>query len=142
MAATLGDSRDLGTLACAAVDELGGHDGDKAVVLGNGAGWIKTESEQHFAYAGKILDRPHLWRATQQAVRVTRGGKACRAERRALYEQLRGCLWRGMASEALTVLVGLRGPEKVEALEAAIRYMRNQQDWIGNYGSGEHRDTQ
>lgn len=131
--ATFGDSRELGVLACAAANELGGHDAHKAVVLGDGAGWIKTESRQHFAQAVKILDWPHLWRATQKAVRAARPGRAYKAERRGIYEQLRGCLWQGMVPEAIDVLVELRGAERAEVLEAAIRYIGNQRDWIGNY---------
>jgi hypothetical protein len=131
--ATFGDSQELGELACAAAEELGGHDAHTAVVLGDGANWIKTEARQHFAGAVKILDWAHLWRATQQAVRAARPGRAYRAERHGLYERLRGYLWQGMVSEAIDVLVGLRSAERVEALEAAIGYIQNQRDWTGNY---------
>jgi hypothetical protein len=131
--ATFGESRHLGGLACAAAEELSGHDAHERVVLGDGANWIKTQSQQHFPRAVKILDWSHLWRATQKAVRAARPGKGCREERHSLYEQLRGYLWQGMVSEAIEVLLGLRGTERVEALEVAIGYIQNQHDWIGNY---------
>ncbi len=131
--ATFGDSQELGVLACASAEELGGHGADKAVVLGDRAGWIKTQARQHFARAVKILDWPHLWRATQKAVRAARPGRACTAERHRLYEQLRDYLWQGRVSDAIELPIGLRGNQRVEALEAAITYISNQRDWIGNY---------
>lgn len=101
-----------------------------------GKWWRPSEVGQHFGEATRILDwphLPHLWRATQTAVRAARPGKACKSERKRLYEQLRGYLWRGQVDEAVGVLAGMRTVERVEALEAVIGYIQGQRDWIGDY---------
>ena len=133
LVATFGSSRLLGELACAAAIELGGHDAAQRVVLGDAANWIKTESQQHFASATKILDWPHLWRVVAKGVRAARPGNRHKAERKQLYEQLRELLWRGRVDEAIVVLVGLRDSDEVGGLEEAIQYLHNQRDWIGDY---------
>lgn len=135
LVATFGPSKELGVLACAAATELGGHGAPRRCVLGDGAGWIKTEAERHFGSAAKILDWPHVWRAVAKAVRAARPGKARKEERRRLYGALRGHLWSGEVGEALAVLAGLRAAEDVAALEQAIGYLRNQRGWIGDYGA-------
>ncbi len=42
-------------------------------------------------------------------------------------------MWQGRVSDAIELLIGLRGNERVEALESAIMYISNQRDWIDNY---------
>lgn len=131
---TFGPSKQLGVLTCAAAIELGGHEASRQSVLGDGAGWIKTQARQHCGAATKILDWSHLWRAVAKAVRAARGGQEYKCERKRLYECLRESLWRGKVSEALRVLEGLRqAGQPVTALEAAIQYLNNQRDWIGDY---------
>lgn len=130
---TFGTSKRLGVLACTACEGLRGHQASKQSVLGDGAGWIKTEAGQHFGAAVKILDWGHLWRVVAKAVRAACPGQQYKRERKRLYECLRGQLWRGKVDEAIGILVGLRGCEKVSALEGAIEYLHNQRDWIGDY---------
>ncbi len=130
---TLGSSKDLGVLACAACIELGGHEAVMQSVHGDGANWIKSEAGRHFGAAVKILDWAHLWRAVARAVRSARPGKERKQERNELYQSLRELLWRGESAGAVEVLEGLRGTEEATALEAAIKYIHNQRDWIGDY---------
>ena len=61
-----------------------------AWVLGDGAEWIKTQADEHFPDAVKILDGPHLWRKIRDAVRALQPGKrpARRAWRKEQYEVL------------------------------------------------------
>lgn len=133
LVATFGSSRRLGVLACAACTELGGHEARRRAVLGDGAGWIKTEAEQHFGSAVRVLDWPHVWRAIARAVRAARPGKERRGERGELYASLRARLWRGRVDEAISVLAGLRGADEVAAIEDAIGYLDGQRGWIGDY---------
>lgn len=129
---TFGSSNRLGVLACAACEVLGGHEANRQSVLGDGAGWIKTQARQHFAVAVKILDWGHLWRVVAKAVRAARPGKVYKCERKRLYECLREHLWRGRVDSAIGLLMQLRGPEEVSLLEQAIEYIHNQRDWIGD----------
>ena len=115
-------------MACAAALQLGGHEASRQWVLGDGAGWIKTQARQHFGAAVKILDWGQLRRVVVKAVRAARP----RQERKRLYEGLREWLWRGQVDEALQVLESLRqAGQQVVALEAAIEYLHHQREWIG-----------
>ena len=134
--ATFKDSKQLGVLAYGAASELVGEDAGEQVVVGDGANWIKSETELHFPRAVKILDWPHLERAVKRAIRASLPGKKKQKERQEVYQKVTEPLWRGKVDEALEHLVGLRsqeGEELVTALEKAIRYVQGQRDWIGDY---------
>jgi hypothetical protein len=127
----------VGRLAYAAACELGATEARQQVVLGDGADWIKTQAQEHFPDAMKVLDWPHLWRKIQTVVRALQPGKhpARRAWRKAQYEVLLPLLWQGACEEALRHLHRLRPPsgEVPPPLEEAIRYLETQRAWIGNY---------
>ena len=135
--ATFGSAGELGTLAYAAACDLGATEAKQQVVLGDGADWIKTQANEHFPDAVKILDWPHLWRKMRDAVRALQPGKraARRAWRKEQYEVLLPLLWQGEQEAALLHLQSLRSPiaEVPPALEEAIRYLETQRDWMGNY---------
>src|SRR5512146_272919 len=135
--ATFGPAEELGRLTYAAACELGATEARQQVVLGDGADWIKTQANEHFPDALKILDWPHLWRKVQAAVRAVQPGKhpTRRAWRKAQYEVLLPLLWEGERLGALTHLHHLRPStgDVPPALEDAIRYLETQQDWLGNY---------
>jgi hypothetical protein len=133
LVATFGSGAQLGLLACTECIRLGGHDARRQAVLGDAAGWIRAQAAQHFGGATKILDWPHVWRAVTRAVRAARPGGRHKQERKGLYEALREPLWHGRVDEAVGVLAGLRGAERVQALEEAIQYLSNQRDWLGDY---------
>src|SRR5579859_1929593 len=78
--ATFGPAEEVGMLTYAAACALGATEAKQQVVLGDGADWIKTQANEHFPEAVKILDWPHLWRKIQAAVRAVQPGN--RAERR------------------------------------------------------------
>jgi len=106
-------------------------------VLGDGADWIKTQANEHFPAAVKILDWPHLWRKIRAAVRAVQPGShpARRAWRKQQFEMLLTLLWEGEREQALAHLHSLR-PSNGKApspLEEAIRYLETQRDWMGNY---------
>lgn len=94
-------------------------------MLGDGADWIKTQAQEHFPDAVKILDWPHLWRTIRNAVRAVQPGHrpARRAWRKAQYEVLLPRLGAGERLGALTHLHRLRpaSGEMPPALEDAIR---------------------
>ena len=135
--ATFGPAEEVGRLTYAAACTLNATEAQRQVVLGDGADWIKTQAQEHFPDALKILDWPHLWRKIQAAVRAVQPGKhpARRAWRKAQYEVLLPLLWQGGREEALRHLQSLSPPlgEVPPALEDAIRYLETQADWIGNY---------
>lgn len=135
--ATFGAAEEVGRLSYAAACELGATEAKQQVVLGDGAGWIKTQAGEHFPEAVKILDWPHLWRKIRDAVRAIQPGKraARRAWRKEQYEVLLPLLWEGEREQALTHLQSLRpltGEVPLPLVEA-IRYLETQTDWLGNY---------
>ena len=135
--ATFGAAEEVGQLTYAAAYELGATEAERQVVLGDGANWIKTQAEEHFPDAVKILDWPHLWRKIRDAVRAVAPGQRAdrRAWRKAQYDVLLPLLWRGEHAQAHQHLQGLRraSGDVPLALEAALRYLETQQDWLGNY---------
>lgn len=135
--ATFGSAEEVGTLSYAAACELGATEAKQQVVLGDGAGWIKTQAREHFPEAVKILDWPHLWRKMRDAVRAVQpGNRAVRRKwRKEQYELLLPLLWTGEREQALKYLQSLRSPteEVPPALADAIRYLETQQDWMGDY---------
>lgn len=60
--ATFASAEEIGSLTYAAAWEMHATEAKQQVVLGDGAAWIKTQSEEHFPDAVKILDWPHLCR--------------------------------------------------------------------------------
>lgn len=135
--ATFGAAEDVGRLTYAAAYALEAAEAYHQVVLGDGAAWIKTQAEEHFPDAVKILDWPHLWRKIRGAVRALQPGKhaARRAWRKSQYEVLLPLLWQGQREQAHQHLQGLRATtgDVPLALEEAIRYLETQQDWLGDY---------
>jgi hypothetical protein len=134
--ATFASAEELGRLTYAAAEQLQATEARQQVVLGDGAGWIKTQASEHFPEAVKILDWPHLWRKVRGAVRALQPGK--RAERRAWrkqqYEVLLPLLWQGEHEQARQHLQSLRPAGEAPPPKAeAIRYLDTQQDWLGNY---------
>lgn len=135
--ATFGPAEEVGRLAYAAACALHATEAQQQVVLGDGADWIKTQAREHFPDAVKILDWPHLWRKIQAAVRVLQPGNhpTRRAWRKQQYDGLVPLLWSGEHAQALQYLRSLcpaRG-DVPPAVEAALRYLETQQDWLGNY---------
>jgi hypothetical protein len=135
--ATFGPAAEVGMLSYAAACVLGATEAKQQVVVGDGADWIKTQTNEHFPEAVKILDWPHLWRKMRAAVRAVRPGKhaARRAWRKEQYEVLLPLLWHGEREEALFHLHSLRptNGEVPPPLEDAIQYLETQKDWMGNY---------
>jgi transposase len=135
--ATFGSAEDVGMLTYTAASTLGATEAKRQVVLGDGADWIKTQAEEHFPEAVKILDWPHLWRKIRDAVRAVQPGKHAvrRAWRKAQYEVLLRLLWQGQRELASRHLQGLRSTtgDVPLPLEEAIRYLETHRAWLGNY---------
>ncbi len=143
-AATFGTGEQLGELAYAACVQLGGEDAQEQVVLGDGAEWIKSETEMHFPWSRKILDWPHVSRAVHKAIRAARPGPKHKQLRKELHQRLGEALWQGQVGGTLRELKALRiapGPNefaenvRVKALEDTISYLQSQWEagWLGNY---------
>jgi hypothetical protein len=133
--ATFGTSTQLGRLTYWAATQI---DGDRAIiqlVLGDGAGWITTETGLHFPRAIRILDWDHLQRTVHKAIRAARPGAAQRAERQRLHRTIPDRLWVGDVAGALEQLRDLRPAtgELITGLEHAITYIDDGRDGIGNY---------
>lgn len=134
--ATFGDSRRLGALAYGAAHALGGEEARRQQVLGDGAGWIKTEAEAHFPRALKTLDWGHAERKVHRAIRAALPGEGRRTRRKELHAAIPERLWDGDAEGALLMLGRLRpeeGREAIGALEEAIGYLQEQRGWLGDY---------
>lgn len=58
--ASFGPADEVGILSYAVACNLGATEVSQQVVLGDGAEWIKTQADEHFPDAVKILDWPHL----------------------------------------------------------------------------------
>lgn len=135
--ATFGTAEEVGTLTSTAAAALLATEAKQQVVLGDGADWIKTQAEEHFPDAVKILDWPHLWRKMRDAVRAVQPGKhtARRAWRKAQDEVLLPLLWPGEREQASKHLQGLCATtgDRPLPLKEALEYLETQSDWLGNY---------
>ena len=136
-AATFASSSVLGQQAAAAVEQIGSAQSEQ-VVIADGAKWIKTQTQRHFPGATCILDWQHLWRTIAKAVRAV--GLQREADRRWVKRQLRQLgdeLWQGAVAPAKALLEQWQeqqqGHPPLKALTAAITYLEQQRDWIGNY---------
>lgn len=135
--ATFAGAEEVGSLTYAAAWEMHATEAKQQVVLGDGAAWIKTQSEEHFPDAVKILDWPHLCRTIQAAIRALQPGQRAgrRAWRKEQYDVLFPLLWEGEREAALAYLGSLR-PASADvpvAFENAVRYLHTQAHWMGNY---------
>ena len=134
--ATFLSAQRVGELTYAAAHRLGGATAAEQIALGDGADWIKRQVVLHFPDAVGILDWSHLERCVRRAIRSVRPGSLFRTERHALYETVFSALRQGDTQTALAALRPLRPApplEPVAALEAALTYLHNQRDWIGDY---------
>jgi len=135
--ATFASSAVLGEQAALAVQQVGEASSEQ-VVIADGAPWIKTQTQRHFPEATCILDWPHLWRTMAKAVRAV--GLQREAEPRWVKRQLRQLgdwLWKGEVEPAKALLKQWQEEQKghppLKALVAALTYLEQQREWIGNY---------
>jgi hypothetical protein len=136
-AATFGPSRQLGQQANAAAQQLDADPLRPAVVIADGAEWIKKEQAKYFPQATCILDWAHLWREVSRAIMAAARAKELGAKERdyQLYWH-RTVLWQGGVDQALEGLrrLSLGVPTNLlKPLQEAIRYLENQRPWIGSY---------
>jgi transposase-like protein len=136
-AATFASSSIVGRQAAKAVERLRLGQQEQ-VVIADGAQWIKTETQKHFPQATCILDWPHLWRTMAKAVRAVATQRE--AEERWLHQQskrLGNWLWKGQVQRASALLLSWQkehvGQRPIKSLQAALTYLENQHEWIGNY---------
>lgn len=135
--ATFGPSRQIGYQAKAAAQELDADPTRPAIVLADGAEWIKKEQGKHFPQATGILDWAHLWREVSRAIMAAARAQALPQQQRdfQLYWH-RTSLWVGNVDQALEGLRRLMADvpsESLKPLQEAIRYLENQRPWIGSY---------
>jgi hypothetical protein len=135
--ATFADADTLGTLVGAAACALGGEHAPRQTVVGDGAGWIKTQAQAQFPDATTILDWPHLARAVHKAIRAARPGAGNREVRRTAHQALPALLWDGEVDAAISALTALpeAGTEPAAAFAETLGYLDGQRGWIGNYGA-------
>ncbi len=135
--ATFGPSRQIGQQAKAAAQALESDPSRPAVVIADGAEWIKKEQQRHFAQATCILDWTHLWREVSHAITAAARAKAL-SEHERDYQLFwhRSFLWQGGVDQALeglrTLATGLPA-ETLKPLQEAMRYLEHQRPWIGSY---------
>lgn len=136
--ATFGSSEQVGALAYAAAVTLGGDAAGEQVVLGDGAAWIKTQTDRHFPQARGILDWAQVDRALHTAIRAARPGRTHQALRRAVHRAIPDLLWHGDLDATLAALTALRPAppaDPLPRLEDAIAYLRGQRAWLGDYAT-------
>ncbi len=76
-----------------------------AVVVADGAHWIKKEAATHFPEAERILDWPHLWRTMCKAANaVGLLTQRSQEEHAHLVQQLGLWLWKGEVEPAQALL--------------------------------------
>lgn len=134
--ATFASSTQLGQEAEAAA-HLVSQGSREAVVLADGAAWIKTEQKRHFPQATCILDWAHLWREISHAIRAATRAKQL-PQREHDYQMLlqRSWLWHGAVDQSIEGLrrLGTGLPaETQEIIKKAITYLENQRCWVGSY---------
>ena len=135
--ATFGPSKQLGQQAKAAAQTLDADPARPAVVIADGAEWIKKEQQRHFAQATCILDWAHLWREVSHAITVAARAKAL-SEHERDYQLFwhRSFLWQGGVDQALeglrTLATGLPA-ETLKPIQEAMRYLEHQRPWMGSY---------
>ena len=135
--ATFGTAARVGLLTYAAARAL---DGDRAAhqpVLGDGAGWIKTQTALHVPEATTILDWPQLARAVHKAIRAARPGTANTALRRDAHQTIPALLWRGDVDGARAALAALPPPNDASSpiVLETLTYLDEQRAWIGDDAS-------
>jgi hypothetical protein len=109
-------------------------------LVSDGAYWIRefvAARLQGLSRFEFVLDWLHLAKRCREL--TSRIGTK-REERRRLYQQVRGRLWRGEVAEALEVLEGYRPQTKnEERLDELIGYVRNREARIVDYGARRRR---
>lgn len=135
--ATFADADTLGTLVGAAACTLGGEHALRQTVVGDGAGWIKTQAQAQFPDATTILDWPHLARAVHKAMRAARPGARHREVRRAAHQAIPALPWDGDVDAAIAALQALPEPgaEPAASFAETLGSLDGQRDWIGDYGA-------
>ena len=146
-AATLNGAELLGKLVYAQASKLGVERIGRLRLLGDGARWIDTVGDEHFARAKRILDLWHLERQVRRGLRAVIDDHEELTRQRAQLSQL---LRRGQADEVLTVLRGLAaqqtsagdGAAMPKELSATITYVAGHRQVIVDYeaeqAAGEH----
>lgn len=134
--ATFASSAQIGDLAEAAARTVS-QGTMEAVLLADGAKWIKTQQQRHFPQALCILDWAHLWREVRHGIVAAARAKGL-PERERNYQLLlhRSWLWHGGVDQAVKGLGALaKGlpAETIEVINKTITYLQNQRPWIGSY---------
>ncbi|MGD2175085.1 MAG: UPF0236 family protein, partial [Candidatus Brocadiaceae bacterium] len=136
---TFGSSAELGELVYAAAFGQGVEQAQEVVVLGDGAGWIRTLQEHHFPHAELRLDAFHVLQALDKGLQA-----ACPddAGRRRRHKQVLGeLIWDGRLKEAvrrLRLMAHHASPE-AGALDDTIEYLEHQAPYIPAYGRLQER---
>lgn len=99
---TFGPSEALGELVYAEAFAQGVERAGQVVVLGDGAGWIRTIKEHHFPQAELRLDAFHVMQALDRGLRPAYPHDA--GKQREKKAQLEDLIWRGELAEALLAL--------------------------------------
>lgn len=146
-AATLNGSELLGKLVYAQASKLGVERIGRLRLLGDGARWIDTVGDEHFARAKRILDLWHLERQVSRGLTAAIDNKEELTRQRVKVSQL---IRRGQADQVLTVLRGLAAQqasagdraEVPKELSATITYVAGHRQAIVDYeaeqAAGEH----
>jgi hypothetical protein len=119
---------------------LCGARGRLVTLVSDGAGWIREFVAARLSGLARyefVLDWLHLSKRCRE---LTSRIGTNREERRGLYQQVRGRLWRGEVEEALAVLEGYRPQTKnEERLDELMGYVRNREGSIVDYGGRRRR---
>jgi len=136
---TFGCSEQLGELVYAEAFGKGVERAGQVVVLGDGAGWIRTIKEHQFPQAELRLDAFHVLQALERGLRAAYPEDA--GKRRQKKTQLKDLIWRGKLDEALRRLrlIARYAPQEASALHETIAYLSRQAPYIPAYGELQRR---
>jgi hypothetical protein len=91
--ATMADSQGLGKLARVEAERRGVRQAQQVLLMGDGAGWIDSQQQEHFGRHVRIVDYYHALEHLHEEARAVFPQQEPR--RKALADELKRLLWRG-----------------------------------------------
>lgn len=135
---TFESSQRLGELVYAEAFAQGVEAADQVVVLGDGAGWIRSIQQYHFPNGQLRLDAYHVLQSLGRGLRSAYPDDRARVRER--HNALKDLIWDGRLDEALRRLrlIAHHQPQAAQ-LRETISYLHSQSEHIPAYGALQQR---
>ena len=136
---TFESAEKLGNAVYARAFRQGVESATQVIVLGDGAGWIRTLQQYHFPRAELRLDAFHVLQALDRGVRAAYPKDRARQTRQK--QALKALIWEGRLKEALRRLrlIAHHAPSPATALRETLDYLDHQSPFIPAYASLQER---